>query len=315
MAPETSKANLDGFLIAHGALVGRLHAQADAARWAVPREEFGEALYRSAVHRFGNLPDGEALGEYFGGLHLANLALACALRRGAEAAWEEFVAAYRPILYAAARAIVGTAGEARAHELADSLYAELYGLNRKGNQGQSLLNYFHGRSKLSTWLRTVLAQRHVDALRATQRIEPIDEAAPPMRSPAHHASQEPDLDPDRARLLPRLKQAVAGTLDALPTADRLLLSLYYVQEMTLAQIARVQGVHEATISRELERIRRQLREGVEESLATGRAAENGDAPRPGFSPSEIELCFTYAVQDWGFDLGGALSSTAGREET
>ena len=64
---------------------------------------------------------------------------------------------------------MGSAGEARARELADSLYAELYGLNGAGGaRGRALLDYFHGRSKLATWLRTVLAQRHVDALRAAQ---------------------------------------------------------------------------------------------------------------------------------------------------
>ena len=90
-----------------------------------------------------------------------------------------------------------------------------------------------------------------------------------------------DPDPDRARLLPRLRQAVAAALAAAPPADRLLLSLYYVQEMTLAQIARLQGVHEATISRQLDRIRRELRSGVEQSLVAGHAAENGAAAQPG----------------------------------
>jgi RNA polymerase sigma-70 factor (ECF subfamily) len=323
MAPETSKANLDGFLAAHRTLVERLHAQAGAARWEVSHEEFAEALYRSASHRFGTPQQEDALAEYLGGLHLADLALACALRQGRAAAWEEFVATYRPGLYAGARAIMGAAGEARARELADSLYAELYGLSRSGGPGERsrdvgrrpLLDYFHGRSKLSTWLRTVLAQRHVDALRTTQRIDSLDEEAPPARLPASRADQgPPGPDPDRIRLLPRLRQAVAGALETMPAADRLLLSLYYVQEMTLARIARVQGVHEATISRHLERIRRELRESVERTLAGGRAAENGDAPGPGLSPAEVELCFTYALEDWGFDLGGALSGAVEREK-
>jgi RNA polymerase sigma-70 factor (ECF subfamily) len=247
------------------------------------------------------------------------------LRRGSDTAWEEFIAAYRPVLYAAARAIVGAAGEARARELADSLYAELYGLSRAGNQGHPLLDYFHGRSKLSTWLRTVLAQRHVDALRATQRTDSIDTGSGkelrdngPGQGPREIVSGKGTVeigpDPDRSRLLPRLQQAVAAALAAAPPGDRLLLSLYYVREMTLAQIARVQGVHEATISRQLDRIRRELRESVEGSLATSRPAANGAAARPGLSPAEIELCFSYALEDWSFDLGGALSSIAQREE-
>jgi RNA polymerase sigma factor (sigma-70 family) len=350
MAPDTSPAGLADFLAAHAPLLDRLHAQAGAARWEVSRDDFVQALYASASHRFGaSPPDGDALAEYFTALHLADLALACALRRGSAPAWEEFVASYRPVLYAAARAIVGPAGEARARELADSLYAELYGLNRAaGGPGKGpgdspgkgpgdigrrpLLDYFHGRSKLSTWLRTVLAQRHVDALRATRRTDSLDHeslgpsrpaarlgaraaAAGPGKGPWDGPGKGPrDFDPDRARLLPRLRRAVSAALAAAPPADRLLLSLYYVQEMKLAQIARVQGVHEATISRQLERIRRELREGVERSLVTGRVAENGAAARPGLSPAEVNLCFTYALEDWSFDLGGTLSGAAEREK-
>ena len=115
---------------------------------------------------------------FLAALHLEDLALACALRNGSEPAWEHFVSEYRPILRAAARAIVGKGGEERARELADSLYAELYGLDRKGGERKaSLLDYFHGRSKLSTWLRAVLAQRHVDGLRNLRRTQSVDDEA------------------------------------------------------------------------------------------------------------------------------------------
>jgi len=327
MAHDTTAAGLADFLAAHASLLARLHDQAGAARWNVSLEDFAEALHRSASHRFGpSPPGGNALAEYCSGLHLADLALACALRHGRDPAWEEFLAGYRPILYAAARAIVGSAGEARARELADSLYAELYGLNRVDSPGKGLrgagrrplLDYFHGRSKLSTWLRAVLAQRHVDALRATQRIDSLDvpgkgtrnndgapEPGPRRGAPPRTALPSPD--PDRARLLPRLRQAVAAALASASSADRLLLSLYYVQGMKLARVARLQGVHEATISRSLDRIREDLRGSVEHSLIAGRAAENGDAAQPALSPAEVELCFSYATEDWAFDLGGALS--------
>ena len=84
----------------------------------------------------------------------------------------------------------------------------------------------------------------------------------------------------------------------------LLLSLYYVQELTLAQVARLRGVHEATISRQIDGIRRELRQSVERVLAS---TGSGPGGRAGLSPAEIELCFSYAQDDWAFDLGGALS--------
>jgi RNA polymerase sigma-70 factor (ECF subfamily) len=324
MAPDPSTAGLATFLASHDTLVTRLHAESAGARWEVSREDFSCALYRSASNRFGaSFPNGSAVAEYLEALHLADLALACALRRGTAAAWEEFIGAYRPVLYAAARSIVGSAGEARARELADSLYAELYGLARTGGgpgaERRPLLDYFHGRSKLSTWLRAVLAQRHVDGLRAARHTDPLDDEAPARLvaaapSVAGSGKGPREFDPDRARLLPRLRQAVAAALATVAPADRLLLSLYYVQEMTLAQIAAVQGVHEATISRHLDRIRRELRKNAENSLLVGRTAENGVAAQPGLSSAQVELCFSYALEDWAFDLGGALSGPAAGQE-
>ena len=78
------------------------------------------------------------------------------------AAWDHFVLEMRPGLYRAADALDPSGG---ARELADSLYADLYGVDQRGGARQSLLRYFHGRSSLATWLRAVLAQRYVDRVR------------------------------------------------------------------------------------------------------------------------------------------------------
>jgi RNA polymerase sigma factor (sigma-70 family) len=314
--------------------------QANAARWSVSRDEFAAALYRSAAGRFaGALPDRAALEAYLRTLRIEDLALACALRLDSAQAWEEFVARYRPMLYAAARSIAAGRGEAYARELADSLYGELYGLDRKGTgRRRSLLDYFHGRCKLATWLRTVLAQRHVDAIRAERHTDSLPDSDSLSNSPSKSPDENSPHDgkaarvqarlqpfspsgngangahelareltrPDRARLLPQVRAAVLTAFAALASSERLLLSLYYVDDLTLAHIARLRGVHEATVSRQLERIRRDLRETVERALAAGVAAENGSAARRGLTAAEIKLCFDYAVEDGAFDLNQAL---------
>jgi RNA polymerase sigma-70 factor (ECF subfamily) len=317
MPPGASTSGFAEFLIAHASLLESLHLRSNAARWTVSYEEFAAALYRSAARRFGtSQPTAETEESYLRALHLEDLALACALRRGSETAWEQFIAEYRPILQAAARAIVGAGGEAR--ELADSLYAELYGLDRWGrDQKKSLLDYFHGRSRLSTWLRSVLAQRHVDALRASQRLESLDDqrVTGGVRFERTNTPIE-NVDPDRVRLLPRLVEAISEALAALPAADRLLLSLYYVQRLTLAQIARMRDVHEATASRRLQDIRLEVRQGVESVLARGSAAHDGRPATKGLSPAEIRRCLDYALEDWSFDLTSTLAENAapGRSE-
>src|SRR5439155_12841327 len=149
-----------------------------------------------------------------------------------------------------------------ARELADSLYADLYGLSDRGVERKSLFRYYHGRSSLATWLRAVLAQRHVDRIRAHRRVESLSDdetaAAIPVRTPPP--------DPDRARFLLLIKDALAAALLRLPPRDRLRLASYYVQQLTLAEVGRLTGEHEATVSRHLTRTRRAIRLDLERQL-------------------------------------------------
>jgi RNA polymerase sigma-70 factor len=302
-------------LSAGEALVARLYVRAAADRWALAPECFAKTLRRSAASRFrGSLPSPEDLARYLESLHLEDLGLACACSEGAETAWEFFMAQYREELYRAARVMVGSrGGEARARELADSLYADLYGLSESAAGRRSLFNYFHGRSKLSTWLRAVLAQRHVDTIRAARRTDSLDEPADghgPRELPAERTTHTAEpLDPDRSRYLALLEAALHDSLAALEPRDRLRLAYYYVHERTLAEIGRILGEHEATVSRHLDRIRRALRESTVNRLRAGSAAHDGAAAR-GLSEAQIDLCFAYVHGDWPFDLAQALDIPA-----
>ena len=85
------------------------------------------------------------------------------------------------------RQMRSTGREARVG-LADSRYADLYGVEQRDGERQSLFRFFHGRSSLATWLRAVLAQRHVDRVRVEQRTEPpleelLAKTAPTARDP------------------------------------------------------------------------------------------------------------------------------------
>ena len=99
-----------------------------------------------------------------------DLELARLCADGDERAWERFVREYRPILYRAADALDSTQG---AREIADSLYAELYGIKSAAGERQSLFRYDQGRSSLATWLRAVLAQRYVDRVRVERNTEAL----------------------------------------------------------------------------------------------------------------------------------------------
>jgi len=283
--------------------IERLYERAGASRWQISSDEFAAALERSVAQRFRDITSAPGAAEiiaYLNSLHLEDLALAAACSAGKESAWEHFIAQFRPVLYAASRAI---AGESSARELADSIYAELYGLEERESRGElrrrSLFDYFHGRSKLSTWLRAVLAQRYVDSLRAAKRFESLDAAEHPADHRLEISAPSPhDVpDPDRERYLAALQTALTEALGALEPRDRLRLACYYADERTLAEIGRMLGEHEATVSRKLQRTLRRLRKQVEQALRE----------RSRLSPAQVALCFEYATQEWPYDLTGALT--------
>ena len=296
------------------ALVEWLHARAEASRWRLSLSAFGEALARSAEKRFGSIrPSGQQLEEYFSTLHLEDLALACACGENIEAAWEHFVEKYRRYLRAAAGAILRLPAEsASACDLADALFADLYGWKREPSGKQSLFRYFHGRSKLSTWLRAVLAQRHVDAIRAQRRLEPLDPEAEGQRAPLTRDSSSSVLvDPDRARYIRLFQRALDAALSRLETRDRQRLAFYYAEDLTLAEIGRRLGEHESSVSRNLDRVRCELRKTVEAMLRAGTARADGHAAQGGLSDAQIALCLEYAVEDAPLDLSKALGRTIG----
>jgi RNA polymerase sigma factor (sigma-70 family) len=200
------------------------------------------------------------------------------------------VTRYRPELYAAARAT----GSDAAREIADALYADLYGVEVRDGRRRSLLEYFHGRSKLSTWLRSVMGQRYVDFVRTARRVRPLEDER--VETPAEAGRPAADPDPARDRYLGLLRRALGIALASLDDRGRLRLSCYYVQGLTLAQIGRLTGEHEATVSRKLDRARRELRDHVDRALET----------QCGLSRDQIAVCYEYALQDWPFDLERAL---------
>jgi len=291
-------------------LVQRLFEVSQASRWGLSLPRFSAALEQSAGKRFlsGSVSQPQ-LEEYLGTLHLEDLALGCACAEGCEAAWEHFVATYRSYLYSAAGAITRrSASDPYACEFADSLYAALY--SRQTTLGRvSLFDHFYGRSKLSTWLRAVLAQRYVDILRQERRFEGLEDREGHERNliPQHRADWEPD-DPNRSRYLHLLASALKQAISSLEASDRSRLISYYMKELTLAEIGKAMNEHEATVSRKLERIRFELKEQVVKILRAGCAPENGRTSQPGLDDAQIQLCFEYAIEGWPFDLSRLLDS-------
>lgn len=247
-----------------GRLLKKLWRASGAAGYGLGQEAFNRILERlGAEQNYGLAPGAAASrhrqGSFFRSLRLPELVLARACAEGHEGAWEHFLALYRQPLNRAAIAITGN--ETLGRELADLLYVELFGLTVRDGVRRSPLDSYKGRGSLMGWLRTTLAQRHVDHYRHTRRELSLDDPAsgyePPAPGPA------PSALPFELLLLGK---AVEEALCRQPAENRFLLSAYFIDERTLLEISRVLHVHEATISRKLRRVTGGLRKQVINNL-------------------------------------------------
>lgn len=260
-----------------GLEIDDLWRDAEAEAVGLRKDELATVLLTLGVkYNYGLPPAARAtplqIAAFWRSLQLPDLALAQACALGREAAWQQFVSRYRDAMIQAATAITSSA--ARGRELADSLYADLFGLTECGELRRvSPLSYYSGRGSLKGFLRATLAQRNVDHHRRTDRETPLTTE----ELPATPSVATPTTD-----LLSRLGHALGTTLGSLAAEDRFLLSSSFLDRRTLLEISRVLGVHEATVSRRLQRLTTRLhdellanlqasglsRAAAEEALAT-----------------------------------------------
>jgi RNA polymerase sigma-70 factor, ECF subfamily len=194
------------------------------------------------------------LREFYVSLRIEELALARACAAGQERAWEIFLTRYREKLYDIAGYITKESSTAR--ELADSIYAELYGTTTRDGQRASKLSSYTGRGSLEGWLRTVMLQEHVNRYRRQRRLVSLDEETEEGVQFATPTA-EPAMAVDS-----RVEAAIDEVLLALAPEDRFVLASYFLDQRTLADIARTLGVHESTISRKLDKLAKSLRKQI-----------------------------------------------------
>ncbi len=262
-------------------LLDELWRTTEAEACGILRPEFDQILLQIGMARNFGLATGPAAqateeqqASFFQNLRLSDLVLARACARRHESAWERFIAIYRQPLLRAGMAITGN--DSLGRELADGLYAELYGLTIREGERRCPLDSYAGRGSLLGWLRTTLAQRFVDQHRRTHREQALDEATE-YASPAE-ASPAPDP------ALPLLAAVVEEALGRQGLEERFLLASYYLDGRRLHEIAALLGVHEATVSRRLKRVtgavRKQILRGLERRGLSRRAAEEALATDP-----------------------------------
>jgi RNA polymerase sigma-70 factor (ECF subfamily) len=135
-----------------------------------------------------------------------------------------------------------------------------------------------------------MAQEHVNRYRRQKRTVSLDEEAEEgVQFAAPEKDQSPSLDP-------RLESATDESLAALPAEDRFVLAAYYLDDRTLAEIARLLSVHESTISRKLDKLAKSLRKQILAGLV-----------RRGMSRRQAEEALEVDVRDFTLNLSDRLT--------
>lgn len=237
---------------------GSLYTRSNAERFGLGFERFVEILEEASCKCLPAEADA-ARAQFYDTLKLEELALARACAEGLEPAWETFLIRYRQRLYEIAAYIAKEASAGR--ELADNLYAELYGTRTREGKRVCKLTSYMGRGSLEGWLRTVLAQEYVNRYRKQRRLVSLEEETEEGAQFAIREA-EPVLSVD-----PRMEPAIDEALAGISSEDRFVLASYYLDERTLAEVARTLKVHESTISRRIEKLAKLLRKQILAGLA------------------------------------------------
>lgn len=264
------------------------YTRSGAEGFGISPEQFAALIDEAASKSLPATASLPAKVEFCRTLRLEELVLARACAAGNERAWEVFLIRYREKLYDVARQI--TREDSTGRELADSVYADLFGTRMREGERVSRLSYYGGRGSLDGWLRTVLAQEFVNTYRKQRRLVSLDEESEEGAQFAAAVS-DPMVPAD-----PRLANALDEALRSLAAEERFILASYFLDGRTLAQIARALSVHESTISRKVERLTNGLRKQIVKNLV-----------RQGMSRRQAEEALSADVRDLALDIRATLA--------
>jgi RNA polymerase sigma-70 factor (ECF subfamily) len=276
-APESRIAELSGLTI------DQFHREAGADSVGLTKNELASALLVIGNKcNYGLAPGVQAnraqAGAFWRALQLRDLALAQACALGRDVAWRQFLARFREPLKQAAIGITRSAMSGT--ELAESLYSEMFGLTERDGQRRSPLASYSGRGSLIGFLRATLAQRNAGQHRRANREVPLaveDMAAPP-------ADPAPASD-----ALSRLGRSLTAILRSLTAEERFLLSAWFLDRRTLAEIAQVLRVHESTMSRRIKRLTASLRKDLLGNLRAAGLSRQAAEEALGADPRDLDI--------------------------
>lgn len=252
-------------------------------------------------------PSAQEIRTFVEELRADDLCLVLACENNDSTAWDDLVRTQDSTVKAAARKIASSPEDA--DDLASSIWAELYGLKHdKDGKLKSKLSYYSGRGSLGGWLRAIVSQLAIDEFRKQSRLVQVEEdrefenLANESSSRSENSSvlaqqSNPETILGEKQMTGDVARSLKQAIDELGADDRLLLKLYYFDDVKLKDLGQMFGYHEATASRKLMRIQNEIRKSVERIL---RAEHN-------WSESEVAKYLTETASKLGISLERLIS--------
>ncbi len=234
----------------------------------------------------------KGLADFLNRLGWEDLCLSTACDSGDPHAWRIFHDRFQPLIEKAAKAAAG--GAAEGMEIASTLLSDLFLPAASSNEkNSSKISQYHGLGSMEGWLKVLIARRAIDRIRSQRRQTSLEDLPQDPALPDSHQSTLQLVHSAETRQAVRLFScSIREVLDNLSTQEKLLLKLYYFEEITLKQIGRVLKVHESTVSRLIGRLKIRIRKEVGKNLRQQhrvRPNELLDLIETGLSNADLDL--------------------------
>jgi RNA polymerase sigma-70 factor len=271
-------------------------------------QAFVERLYRNGYSCHGDLQVGlkefevklwsifeKYLGEYANGdnavrllntLHGNDLYLAFACAQHSPVAWDRFTRIYRKYIHDLTAFVCPV--KSVVYELAETILTNLF---LPDHPGYSRIASYDGRSSIATWLRAIISHRVINEReRKFNGIIQLNDDLFEKADERAWLSIEMDLISNRYRAL--IIDSMEHACNELTDRERLMLLLRYDNCLQVGQIGQIFGHHQATITRQLERVQAKIRLAVVSILSR----------KYGLSQVAIDECLVEIVENPGYSI-------------
>jgi RNA polymerase sigma-70 factor (ECF subfamily) len=214
---------------------------------------FVEYVWGIACKHVRDCAEDVVIADFAKKLYLRDLYLTCGCVNRIERAWEAFDHRYRRFVTDLVRFCYrhGTDNE----EVADSVLVSLCLPDRSGRQR---IASYDGRSSLATWLRVIVINRAIND-RNEKKIANDDSV---VDVPDSRAVVNMECAVRAGRYSKALSESLSCAFQTLTARERLMLLWRYEENLQLGEIAKLLGIHQSNVTRQLVRLQARLRDTV-----------------------------------------------------